>query len=201
MTDEQNNSQIPLEPHPFGGCNRLLSQYSCIGSELLKYEASTRRYGRGSFSAFSHFREGVSFVSVEVLESYLEDLLDLDVSEDRLFIKRESPNLKWMFVSLLGLSGATSLGLYAASTGASLFASFALTAALALPFAVLWNYAPRGGVTRRIGFAQIVSHEVSRRRGSDKGPRQPANPQFAFTDFIAQKSPGSARSAAFTIFH
>jgi len=201
MTDEKINNHTEVEPHPFGGCNRLLSQYSCIGAELLKYEASTRRYGYGSFSAFSHFRQGVSFVSLEVLESYLEDLLDLDVSEERLFINRESPNLKWIFVSLLGLSGATSLGLYAASTGASLYASFALTAALALPFAVLWNYAPRGGVTRRMGFAQIVSHEVSRRRGSDKGPRESIEPQFAFSDLIAQKTPGSARSAAFTIYH
>lgn len=201
MTDGQADNQTPLEPHPFGGCNRLLSQYTCIGAELLKYEASTRRYGYGSFSAFSHFRQGVSFVPVEVLESYLEDLLDLDVPEDRLFISRESPNLKWIFVSLLGLSGATSLGLYAASTGASLFASFALTAALALPFAVLWNYAPRGGVTRRMGFAQIVSHEVARRRGSDKGPRELSETPFALGDLIAHKTPGSARSAAFVVYH
>jgi hypothetical protein len=206
MADEQvqDSPSSPLsasaaEKHPFGGCNRLLSQYSCIGAELLKYESSARRYGYGSFSAFSHFREGVSFVPLEVLESYLEDLLDIDVSEDRLFIKRESPNLRWIVVSLLGLSGASSLGLYAASTGASLFSSFALTAALAAPFGVLWHFAPRGGLSRRMGFAQIVSHEVARRRGSDKGPRETANPQFAFSELLAQKTPGSARSAAFTL--
>lgn len=187
--------------HPFGGCNRLLSQYACIGEELLKYEVNARRYGYGSFSAFTHFREGVAFVPLEVLESYLEDLLDLEIPESRLCIERESPNFKWTAVSLLGLSGAIGLGLYAASTGASLFASFALTVALALPFAVLWHFSPRSGVTRRMGFAQIVSHEVSRRRGSDKGPREPAEPQFAFPEFLVQKTPGSARAAAFSAIH
>lgn len=199
MTDEQ--APTPSENHPFGGCNRLLSQYACVGGELLKYEASTRRYGYGSFSAFSHFREGVSFVPLEVLESYLEDLLDLDVPEDRLCINREGPTLKWTLLALFGLCGSLSLGLYAASTGASLMSSFTLTIALAAPFAVLWHYAPRGGVTRRMGFAQVVSHEVSRRRGSDKGPREPATPQFAFGELLAQKNPGSARSAALVIFH
>lgn len=205
MTSEKptnNHTDERRELHPFGGCNRLLGQYACIGQELLKYEASARRYGYGSFSAFSHFREGVAFVTLEVLESYLEDLLDLEVDEDRLFITRETPAFQWIAVSLVGLCGSMALGLYAASTGASLFASFTLTVALAFPFAVLWHFAPRGGVTRRMAFAQIVSHEVARRRGSDKGPRESATEsRFMFSELIAQKSPGSARSAAMVIYH
>ncbi len=198
-TDEDvSNKQAP---HPFGGCNRLMNQYSCIGQELLHYELSARRYGYGSFSAFSHFREGVAFVPLEVLESYLEDLLDLEITEAHLGIVRETQPLNWTAVSLVGLCGAIGLGLFAASTGASLLASFALTVALACPFAVLWHFAPRGGATRRMAFAQIVSHEVARRRGSDKGPREPAQPSFPFGELLAQKTPGSARSAAAMLLH
>ena len=64
--------------HPYSRSVKLVSDYRTIGTELLRYESGTRSYGYQSFSAFTGFREGVAFVSVEVLESYLEDLLDID---------------------------------------------------------------------------------------------------------------------------
>lgn len=195
------NSELETEQHPFGGCNKLMSQYNCIGTELLKYETSVRRYGYGSFSSFTHFREGVSFVPVEVLESYLEDLLDLDVGEDKLFIARRTQGIRWMLISALGLCAAIGVGLASASKGASLVSSFGLTICLALPFGILWQLAPRDGVARRMGFAQVVSHEVARRRGTDKGPREHISSTLLLGELLAHKSPGSARAATLRIIH
>jgi hypothetical protein len=64
--------------------NRLLQQYQTIGIELQIVEDN------GSVAAF---REGVCVIPVEVLESYLEDLLDLSVGEVVLNLNR-SP--KWL---------------------------------------------------------------------------------------------------------
>jgi hypothetical protein len=182
--------------HPFGGCNKLLSQYATIGSALQKYEHSMRRLGALRSSAFVQFRAGVSFVSVEVLESYLEDLLDLDVDESKLFIESRTTGISWVVVAALGLCAAIATGLMATSRGASLPVSFGLTLALAFPFGLLWHFAPRDAAARRMTFAQVLSHEVSRRRGTDKGPRADVSSGFLFGDLLAQKTPGSARSAA-----
>ena len=59
--------------------NRLLEQYQTIGIELQIVEDN------GSVAAF---REGVCTIPVEVLESYLEDLLDLSVGEVVLNLNR-----------------------------------------------------------------------------------------------------------------
>jgi hypothetical protein len=61
------------------GVNKLLSQYQIIGQELLGVEDT---------GLVSGFREGVSMIAVEVLESYLEDLLDLGISEEVLYLRR-----------------------------------------------------------------------------------------------------------------
>lgn len=184
-----------LEAHPFGGCNKLLNHYACIGSELIKYEVTAGRYGYGTLSALKHFREGVVFVPLEVLESYLEDLLDIEVSETRLFITSNGSSRSWLFLCILGLMTAIAVGLYAASSGASIWRSFGLTLLIALPFWVVWHLAPKDGVARRLGFAQVVSHEVARRRGLDKGPRESIRDKFIFPEFLAQKTPGSARAS------
>ena len=184
-----------IESHPFGGCNKLLNHYACIGSELIKYELTAGRYGYGTLSALKHFREGVVFVPLEVLESYLEDLLDIDVTESRLFITSNGSSRSWLVLCILGLMVAIALGLYAASSGASIWRSFGLTLITALPFWVVWHLAPKDGVARRLGFAQVVSYEVGRRRGVDKGPGESIRERFLFPEFLAQKTTGSAKSA------
>ena len=147
------------QQHPFGGCNKLLTHYQTIGTELLQIESS---------GAIGSFREGVAFVPVEVLESYLEDLLDLGVKEDTLSIYREHHWLQSWWLPVVGFSFALGFGLYAASTGATLAVSFSLTLFSALPFGLLFHFSPRIGLMRRVSFAQILSGEISRRRGRDK---------------------------------
>ena len=178
--------------HPFGGCNRLLGHYRTIGVELLALEA---RGGIGSF------REGVSFVPVEVLESYLEDLLDLDVKEDGLFIVRERSRIHSLYLPLLGIALALSGGLYLVSSGASEFVSLGLTASIALPFAVLSHFFPRNGLMRRMNFAQTLSGEISRRRGRDKdSPSWPTTPLF-LRDVLNPSKAGGLQGAAKKMFH
>lgn len=184
--------------HQFGGCNRLLSQYKVIGTELLRYEEQAYQYGYSLSPDYSEFRQGVSYIPVETMESYLEDLLDLEVSTERLFIFRE-PRLHASFLSLGGLLFAICTGLYAASSGASLILAFGLTVCLALPFAVLWHYTPREGLMRRVYFAQVLSHEISRRRG-DRDGSESSRPTLVLHRFLGRKAaPRSAQGAALNL--
>ena len=154
--------------HPFGGCEVLRAHYACVGSALLKYEKTSQVE---EAEAAKELRVGISFVPVEVLESYLDDLLDSDVTEERLSIARRNVSLKNYSIALIGLCLAVAAGLSLASTGASLLFSFSITLLLGLPFAVIWHYSPRCRLKRRMNFAQLLSVEIGRRRGINKnGP-------------------------------
>jgi hypothetical protein len=104
---------------------------------------------------------------VEVLESYFDDLLDPEVSDERLYIALQSwgQRVASNLVSILGLLGAVLSGLYAATLGTPLSLSFLIAISLAVPFATML-YLSAGGATRRLRFAQVLSREISRRRGS-----------------------------------
>ena len=151
--------------------NTLSAHYCTIGQALLLCEEFGLAHwfglpGRSSSSRKqAEFQENVSFVSVEILESYLEDLLDRDVSEETLCIRRRGilPPLNWF--ALGGILTSLSSGLYTASTGVPLSVSLALTIVLSSPFVIMWHISPGWGVARRMLFAQIVSQEVTRRRG------------------------------------
>jgi len=177
--------------HQFGGCDRLLGHYRLIGRQLLECERSQgglrslinfsalqldwngeETEGGFSIEALANFRQGVVIVPVEVLESYLDDLLDLDVDEANLFIARRRPIFGSALISLLGMCAAMSIGLYAVSLGVAFFFSLTITVFLALPFAVLWHFVPREQIVRRVRFAKLLSHEIARRRGRD-GPLIP----------------------------
>lgn len=187
------------EPRPFGGCNQLLSHYKTIGRELLRSEGSRINYRYGSARIIREFQEGVAFVPVEVLESYLEDLLDRDASEESLFIARKGRGIHLRFLALTGVGFALATGLYCASSGASFYRSFALTVALVFPFAALWQLTPYAGLARRLGFAKIVSREISRRRGIDKDRSwNPAG--FVFAEFLRSTGAESAKGAAFDLY-
>jgi hypothetical protein len=145
----------------------------------------------------------VAFVPVEVLEAYLEDLLDRETVEERLFIAHRRSGRRFTAVMLAGFAGALAVGLYVASSGASLLHSFALTVVMSLPFAFFLQLYPYGGVVRRLGFAKVLSQEVSRRRGRDKdgGGRTWQPSRFAFVDLLTPAGTESAQGAAFDIFH
>jgi hypothetical protein len=149
----------------FTGGSQLLSQYRVVGSALLQLEESQRSLGHISPTNYRCFREAVSPIRVEILESYLDDLLDPRVHDLQLFIERPGLNVVRASCSLLGLIVAVAMGLHAAVTGASLYVSLGITVLLAVPFGVLWHFAPRAGNARRLMLAQVVSHEARRRRG------------------------------------
>jgi hypothetical protein len=121
----------------------------------------------GSFFKKSRysFEAGVSFVPVEILESYLEDLLDLQSKDEDLYISHPQ-NFSWSsLIAVVGMGIAMSIGLFAASKGLSLLSSFAITFILALPFGVLWHFSPRDFASRRMKFAKLLQNEILRRRG------------------------------------
>lgn len=119
------------------------------------------------------FREGVSFVPVEVLESYLEDLLDLSIKDTVLNIHQTQKWFQSLKVLALGLLGSVVGGMYSVSTGASLLSSLSLTAVLGSPFLSILYVVPKMSLMRRIRFARVLSAEVSRRRGRDGTTRTP----------------------------
>lgn len=175
--------------HLFGGCDRLMSLYQTVGEALIAFEnrISPRSVREGAF------REAVAFVPLEVLESYHEDLLDPGVRDEKLFIKAARYRLGITAAAFCGLLAAVAIGVHAATTGTSLLVSAALTIGVALPFAVLWHYGPRGHVLRRMMFAQVVANEIARRRGRGKDIDGVTN--FALARILGQTATGSSGAA------
>jgi len=166
MNLAENSDQAGL--HPFGGCNRLLEQYQTVGRALLGYE---RLFGGALIPSGRYAREfstNVSFVPVEVLETYRDDLLDLGVSDEGLFIKKSQHNWRGMTLVaalLVGISGALFV-LHGDLTAALLPALLVVTflSGIASTLYLL----PRAKVIRRFSFATVVAHEIAQRRGHDK---------------------------------
>lgn len=154
--------------HPFGGCNDSLSQYRIIGRALIVVEQDSLVYGYGSQRAVQEFREGVASVSVEMLESYLEDLLDSQVALDHLYIARPGFWKSVDLLTVLSLLGSCAVGTYVSLTSGAPLVGLSSTLLLALPVVTVWHRSPFGHLARRVSFARIVSKEVARRRGSDK---------------------------------
>ncbi len=154
--------------HPFGGCNRLLEHYQQIGRSLLDYERRIcgalipgQRYNR-------EFGQSVIFVPVEVLESYLDDLLDVGVQDESLFIKKPRPAKRALFLSSVGVAALTlsfCLGRDGASFGT--LTVLLVVAVLAALGGALY-FIPRLKVLRRFSFATLLSGEIARRRGHDR---------------------------------
>jgi len=152
----------------FGGCERLLVQYRAIGAALKRYEHSCMLPGFSKVmrSAERELRISLSPIPVEVLESYLEDLLDLELEEGRLFIEQPGvPLTSTKMVCILaafGILGGT-LGLVAKTTPIT---STLLGAAIALLFFLFCL--SKHQTTRRMRFANLISKEANRRRGNPR---------------------------------
>lgn len=163
------NQKKPLEAptpspsHAFGGCNNLLQHYQRIGAELCELDSGLRGYGL--LRNYENFRVGVTTVPVEVLESYFEDLIDIEIPEERLFIRRRNIGNFFQVLAILGLVGAFAWGLWSVERGATPAITFCLTLFMSAPFAVLWHFSPRIQLVRRLGFARVISQEIFRRRG------------------------------------
>lgn len=154
--------------HPFGGCNRLLEQYQQIGRALLAYEQVLCGALIPAQRLVREFSAGVAFVPVEVLESYLDDLLDLGVRDESLFIKKPRPAkraLLLMCTAVVGLCGAVFA--WEGDLTAALLPALLVTTFLAGIGSAMY-FLPRTKVIRRFSFATVVSREVASRRGIDK---------------------------------
>ncbi len=154
--------------NPFGGCNRLLEQYQQVGRSLLDYEQRIcgalipgPRFSR-------EFGHGVAFVPVEVLESYLDDLLDVGVSDESLFIRKLKPAKRALALIVIGIVAlaACAIQVLNGATITSLSALILVTFFSGLGAALY--FIPRMKVVRRYSFATVVSGEIARRRGYDR---------------------------------
>ncbi len=172
MWSHQSMKTSSLHPstilHPFGGCNRLLEHYQQIGKSLLDYEMRIsgslmpgRRYNR-------EFGQAVTFVPVEVLESYLDDLLDVEVQDESLFIKKPRPAKRALLLAAVGV--CTLVASVSAGRDGGSFMSLTVLLAITV-FAGMGGalyFLPRLKILRRFSFATVLSGEIARRRGHDK---------------------------------
>lgn len=168
----------------------LARQYSIIGSELLSYESSAStlvsvlefaiqsRWSEQEASRQERFQHGVSFIQLAVLESYAEDLVDLECKDDELYIRSKYASIGKMLFVWLGMVFALTSGSLAAFSGGTFLFSLLITTLVALPFGMYWHVSPCSGVARRMNFAKILFREISRRRGGD-GDFIPPTPVFS----------------------
>jgi hypothetical protein len=133
----------------------------------------------------------VVLIPVEVLEGYLDDLLDMAIGDEALFIKR--PKFGWFGKSLLLLLTATLCSAFSVWNGD--ISAAALPAILAVAFlagiASTLYLLPKAKAIRRFSFATLLSQEINKRRGhnGDKlgllrdilGFKTPANFPARFT--------------------
>jgi hypothetical protein len=107
----------------------------------------------------------VASVCVEILESYLEDLLDPRVGLELLYVARTG---LWRSIDLLtgfSLLGSCVVGGYISYISGAPLVGLSSTFLLILPVIAVWHRSPLGNMARRVAFARIVSKEVGRRRG------------------------------------
>ncbi len=189
QVEEQNK-----DLHPFGGCRRLEGQYRSIGHALVESEKNIF-----SSAVESNFRTSVAFIPDEVLESYLDDLLDSTVAEEKLFIKLPSKRGQEHVLFGSGFFLALALGFLAISQGAHILLSLSLTLCIGLPLFAVWYFAPRASLVRRMAFAKVVSRELSHRRGGDDEDN--SRKSFLKEWLLPTGATGSSSGAARQIFH
>lgn len=157
--------------------------YKAIGCGLLRYEETTRGLrslfdpsGLGipisvsatlpcDSGAMQEFREEISFVPAEALEQYLDDLLDTAVIDEDLHIAKDRAFSPLELISAAGVCISVLFGIYSFLHGSSALGAFLSMACIGLPFALLWLFAPKDKLCRRMRFARIVSGEIARRKG------------------------------------
>lgn len=191
------------ELHPFGGCNKLAGQYRIIGRELLTFEQHS---GLSSLTSpgksETAFRQGISFIPVEVLESYFDDLLDIGQPDSILHIESKSWIRRpgWMYVAVLGMLVALLMGLYVASLGTSLPIAFSLAVSLCIPFAAML-YIASNSASRRMRFAQLLSREIYRRRGINDDSTLMTGARIGLRSLLSAQAPQSTAGASFELLN
>jgi hypothetical protein len=166
----------------FGGCKQTVDYYRMVGAALLRYEQRAGELFVPSFvpsqKLQAEFSTDVAFVRVEVLESFLDDLLDLKTSDESLFVRRSRPS--WRAFALLAVlcGGLIGSWAFAPVDGLGLLLPASLFGVFVAGAASVFYFVPRARVFRRFVLAKVLSQEIARRRGSGsfstrliRGPR------------------------------
>lgn len=179
----------------------IFEHYKVIGTQLLLCEELKMEHGIGENRLAEEFRVGVSYVSAEILESYLDDLLEIKSKDEGLFIKRNDVSyFKDKFAVPLSFALITSLvGFSLNLTFPAHIASTVLIFAMA--FFTFWVLSPYNTFKRRLYFAQLLSQEISRRRGRDSQGRQWSQSTNVISKIFESPDIGQIKGAARGIFH
>ena len=158
----------------FGGCQRLKTHYTLIGQALKNCEVmygcrfstwKLKARGQERAEVAEQFRQESVFVPTEVLESYLDDLLNLSKPDGDLFI---SPGTACVVRQKL-FTGICAFGTLALLVGdmihGAIYKVLVLLLGLGSTVGLSALLRPQGSIRRRMYFCQIVSQEISRRRG------------------------------------
>ncbi|MCB0317180.1 MAG: hypothetical protein KDD56_00380 [Bdellovibrionales bacterium] len=191
-------------PSNFG---RHDSFYKTIGISLLNAEKSMFETGDVS-EAHKQFRISSSTVPVEVLESYLEDLLSLNVSDVSLSIHTGKVSLASIEMNILFPFAALLIFLVYSLQERFAFSWNYVLCLIALVAVFLLYAAPRSKTKRRFMFAQILSREISRRRGQGDSDFNSTSSGKSILESIFDWKKGTSQGAARkihgasrTIFH
>lgn len=176
---------------PVPRTDRLLDHYRAIGQALLDYERLSYIFNGGE-AKFRSFRQNVAVVPLETLESYLDDLLEQDMSDEILFIRRKGFFSRMESWFLCGATAVLITLLALSLFSLSKILSFGIAGTVfALIFVAASLLVQTRSIMRRMDFAKIVSFEISRRRGGGAGKETWAPNPFRSL-FSSQGIPGSA---------
>ena len=92
--------------------------------------------------------------------------------------------------------------IFFASKGNAYFQVAVIPMGVAVAFSLAWYLSPYGGVARRLGFARILSQEISRRRGGfAEGDTILDQTRIGLREIFRPARPEAAKGAAFEIIH
>lgn len=146
---------------------QLCGHYSSIGRALLSYEREAPLLLRSVDKlAMGNLKVALSFTPDCILDSYLEDLLDLGILDRDLFIGIPAFSARKMLVALpfAGLICSVGIGFHLSTLDFAYSYCVATIVVSSIPFALLWEWVPRSS-NRRLFFARLVAAELSSRRG------------------------------------
>lgn len=146
---------------------QLCGHYRSVGIALLAYERESPLLLRViNKPAMANLRVALSFLPDSILDSYLEDLLDLEVLDRDLFIASRSFSPRNLLVALpfAGLLCSVGTGFYLSTLELAYSFCVAVIVICSIPFAILWEWVPRSS-NRRLFFARLIAAQLSNRRG------------------------------------
>jgi hypothetical protein len=159
----------------------LGEHYRLIGQTLVRCEREAGLLGSSLLARVAEIRASLAAVPIEVLESYLEDLLSPNVSDETLYVRRDSRAFRlWMSL----LMAAAALGVIITFRLDLPFHSFLLASTLFTGVLVLVASAffLRSSLRRRVLFARVLSRVIADRRG--RGARPQVSPTGALVRWL-----------------